>query len=70
MPAAKTVSKGDRLTCRSCGLVVVVDTACDCVEEEHEIICCDVPMESARAGTVKAKAKPAPKAKAATKAKK
>ncbi len=47
MPATQMAEKGDRLACQICGLVVVVDTACGCVEEKHEIICCDAPMERA-----------------------
>jgi len=49
--------KGEYLSCKVCGLVVVVDEACGCAAAE--ILCCKKPM---------AKGKPAAKKKAATKA--
>lgn len=49
--------KGDYLSCKVCGLVVVVDEACGCAAAE--ILCCKKPM---------AKGKPAAKKKPATKA--
>lgn len=56
MPAAKTVHQGDKLTCRTCGLVVVVDTACGCADA-CDIICCEQQMKPVRTA-----AKAAPKA--------
>jgi len=49
--------KGEYLSCKVCGLVVVVDEACGCAATE--ILCCKKPM---------AKGKPAAKKKPATKA--
>lgn len=49
--------KGEYLSCKVCGLVVVVDEACGCAAAE--ILCCKKPM---------AKGKPAAKKKPATKA--
>ena len=48
-PKQKTAAKGktsknDTYACESCGLVVVVDEECGCVEA-HEIICCGEPMK-------------------------
>ncbi len=69
MPAAKAAEKGDALMCQTCGLVVVVDEVCGCVEE-HEIVCCSVPMKpvgartATRKAAAKAKAKAAPRTKA------
>jgi len=37
------MSKNDRYVCESCGLVVLVDEECGCVEA-HEIVCCSEPM--------------------------
>ncbi len=39
----KKVSKGDAYSCDVCGLAVVVDSDCDCVEA-CDIICCEQPM--------------------------
>ena len=75
MPTAKTVSQGDKLTCRTCGLIVVVDTACGCAEA-CDIVCCEQQMKPVRAAAKAAPkaaakkaaaAKPRPKAKAKTK---
>jgi rubrerythrin len=41
--ARKTISKGDYYVCDVCGLSVVVDEVCGCVET-HEILCCERPM--------------------------
>lgn len=55
------LKKGEFLTCRACGLVVVVDAACNCAV--GEIICCeDKPMVKGKAAAMKAKKKPAAKA--------
>ena len=58
-------NEGDYLTCDVCGLVVVVDEACDCVVSE--IICCEEePMVKMKApAKAKKKAKPAAKPKKA-----
>ena len=45
------ISKNDAYTCELCGLVVLVDEECGCVEA-HEIICCGEPMKK----TTRAKA--------------
>ena len=77
--------KGDVLSCRVCGLVLVVDNACGC--SATEILCCKKPMAkgkpaarkkspakalkvSAKASTkVSARKKPAAKVNAGTSAK-
>jgi hypothetical protein len=41
------VAKGDKYECGTCGMVVAVDTACDCVP--CEIMCCGVPMKEVKA---------------------
>ena len=41
----KKVAKGDTYTCGVCGLAVVVDTVCGCVDT-CDIICCSEPMQS------------------------
>ncbi len=64
MATAKTASKGDALTCTTCGLVVVVDEVCGCAEA-HEVICCERPMKPVR---TRAKPAAARKPKAAAKA--
>jgi hypothetical protein len=74
MGRAKPAKKGQALACEVCGLVVVVDEVCDCMEA-HEIVCCDVPMKKrapaaakrtpARPRAAKPKAaKPKPRARA------
>jgi hypothetical protein len=52
--------KGDVLSCKVCGLVVVVDEACGCATSE--ILCCEKPMAKGKAAATK---KPAAKAVAA-----
>ncbi|NLT23306.1 MAG: hypothetical protein GXX82_09685 [Syntrophorhabdus sp.] len=43
--AAKAVNKkGTRYSCGVCGLVVSVDTVCDCVEL-CDLVCCSKPMQ-------------------------
>jgi hypothetical protein len=67
MAAAKSASEGERLTCTTCGLVVVVDTACGCAEA-CDIICCDEqmkPVRPAKKAAPRAAAKKAPAKKAA-----
>jgi hypothetical protein len=60
-----SLKEGDYLTCEVCGLVVVVDEACDCIVSE--IICCEEePMVKIKApAKAKKKAKPAAKPKKA-----
>ena len=54
--------KGEKYKCESCGLVVLVEDACGCVEPN--LICCDVPMKQVKEAKAKPKAKPKPKTKA------
>ena len=42
--ARKKAVKGECYVCDVCGLSVVVDEVCGCVET-HEIFCCDQPMK-------------------------
>jgi len=42
--ATKKIAKGDAYTCEVCGLSVVVDEACGCVDV-CDIICCGKPMK-------------------------
>lgn len=50
--ARSTIAKGDFYVCDVCGLSVVVDEVCGCIDA-HEILCCEKPM---RKRTTKAKA--------------
>jgi hypothetical protein len=46
--AARAVTKkGTRYSCGVCGLVVSVDTACNCVDV-CDLICCSKPMKVAK----------------------
>ncbi len=36
--------KGDTYTCNVCGLVVSVDTVCECIDACN-ILCCEKPMK-------------------------
>lgn len=45
--AAAKVKKGQAYECHVCGLRVVVDEVCGCVEE-HALICCMKPMTKKR----------------------
>lgn len=45
---AAKVKKGQAYECHVCGLRVVVDEVCGCVEE-HALICCMKPMKKKRA---------------------
>jgi hypothetical protein len=49
---ATKVKKGQAYKCHVCGLRVVVDNICGCVEE-HALICCKKPMKKARAKKAK-----------------
>ena len=47
-PQAKAVNKkGAKYSCAVCGLVVSVDTVCDCVDV-CDLICCSKPMKVAK----------------------
>lgn len=48
-PAAKKTGtvKGNKYACATCGLVVTVDTVCDCVGV-CDIFCCGKPMATAK----------------------
>ena len=46
--AAAKIKKGQAYECHVCGLRVVVNNACGCVEE-HALICCKKPMKKKRA---------------------
>jgi hypothetical protein len=41
--ATGKTSKGDNYVCEVCGLSVIVDEVCGCIDA-HEIICCEKPM--------------------------
>jgi len=43
--AAAKPRKGQGLVCEVCGMSVVVDEVCGCVET-HEIVCCGTPMKA------------------------
>ncbi len=53
-PAKKTkkvaakIKKGQAYECHVCGLRVVVNNVCGCIEE-HALICCKKPMKKKRA---------------------
>ncbi len=50
-PKKKTsakIKKGQAYECHVCGLRVVVNNVCGCVEE-HALICCKKPMKKKRA---------------------
>jgi hypothetical protein len=40
----KTMKKGSKFACSTCGLVVSVDEVCGCVEA-CDIVCCGAPMK-------------------------
>ena len=46
--AAAKIKKGQAYECHVCGLRVVVDNVCGCVEE-HVLICCKKSMKKKRA---------------------
>ena len=50
--ANKKAVKGESYVCEVCGLAVIVDEVCGCVET-HEIVCCSKPMKK-RTAKVKA----------------
>jgi hypothetical protein len=65
-PAKKRVSKGEKVECEVCGLVVSVEEIGGiAVAEETTLLCCGKPMKSRKAPV---KAKAAALAKAKTKA--
>ena len=45
---AARIKKGQAYECQVCGLRVVVDEICGCIEE-HALICCKKPMKKKRA---------------------
>ncbi len=45
---AAKIKKGQAYECHVCGLRVVVNNVCGCVEE-HALICCKKPMKKKRA---------------------
>ena len=49
----KKVAKGDSYVCGVCGLSVIVDEACGCVET-CDIICCGKPMKAKQPPTSEA----------------
>ncbi|HSV49233.1 MAG TPA: hypothetical protein VLH35_02870 [Candidatus Acidoferrales bacterium] len=51
--------KGEQYKCDECGLVVVVESPCEC-DETCELVCCQEPMKPVKAATKSA----APKASA------
>ena len=46
--AKKGVKKGEAYKCTVCGISVVVDEVCGCVDT-CDIICCEKPMKKKRA---------------------
>ena len=46
--AVAKIKKGQDYECHVCGLRVVVNNVCGCVEE-HALICCKKPMKKKRA---------------------
>jgi hypothetical protein len=53
-PAKKSsAARGDKLMCGVCGLSLIIDEECGCMEA-HEILCCGEPMKQKKA-TVRAK---------------
>ena len=46
--ASAKIKKGQAYECHVCGLRVVVNNVCGCVEE-HALICCKKPMKKKRA---------------------
>jgi len=52
----KPFNKGEVFECAVCGLAVVIDTACDCVDT-CEIVCCEQPMKPKKAARAKAAAR-------------
>jgi hypothetical protein len=43
-PRKKAAARGDSYVCDVCGLSLIVDEECGCVEA-HEILCCGEPMK-------------------------
>ncbi len=60
--------KGDQYKCDECGLVVLIETPCDC-EDTGELICCEQPMKPVKAASKKAASKAPAKASAKSKKK-
>ena len=51
------MKRGEKLVCGLCGLAVTVCDECGC--ETHELVCCGVPMKTAKAKPKKKVAKKA-----------
>jgi hypothetical protein len=47
--------KGEQYTCDDCGLVVLVESPCEC-GDECEIMCCEKPMKQVKAKPAASKA--------------
>jgi len=43
-PSKKKIGKGDSYVCEVCGLAVLVDEVCGCVDA-CDIVCCSKPMK-------------------------
>ncbi len=48
--------KGEAYKCDECGLVVVVESPCEC-DESCELVCCQEPMKQVKASTKSATSK-------------
>jgi len=59
MDMAKT-KQGELLSCSACGLVVIVDEVCGCIETV--VVCCDQPMAKGKLAADRARKKAAVKA--------
>ena len=44
-PKKDVMKKGEKLECRTCGLIVSVDEVCGCMDLTH-VTCCGKPMKS------------------------
>jgi hypothetical protein len=53
--------KGEQYKCDECGLVVLIETPCEC-DETCELICCEEPMKPVKAATKNAASKTPAKA--------
>jgi len=53
--AKKKAAKGDGYVCGVCGLAVVIDEVCGCVDA-CDIICCGKPMKARTVAKAKSKA--------------
>ncbi len=53
--------KGEEYTCEDCGLVVLVQNACEC-GDECELMCCQKPMKQTKSAEKSATSKATEKA--------